>query len=133
MMAISVIPDIVNKQQLRCLEADDRVIDAAQHMDAYDVSAILIINDDGRLAGIVTEHDITRKIVAAGRDSNKTTINEIMTADPVVIEPTEKPYVALELMRSRRIRHLPIVDSGKPVGIVSMRDLRAGLIRQSRE
>ena len=131
LMTLKVIPDIVRNQALRCLSTQDKAIDAARHMVAHDISATLIVDEGGKLVGIVTERDITRKIVAAGLDANAVSVGEIMTANPDVIAPTATPQFALDLMRSRKCRHLPIVDDGELKGIVSMRDLRTGIARHS--
>ncbi len=130
-MTLKVIPDAVRNQTLRCLSAEDKVIDAARHMDAHDISAIMIVDEGGKLVGIVTERDITRKIVAAGLDANAVSVGDIMIANPYVIAPTDTPQFALDLMRSRKCRHLPIIDGSELKGIVSMRDLRAVLARRS--
>ncbi len=130
-MTLKVIPDVVRNQALRCLSAEDKAIDAARQMDAHDISAIMIVDEGGKVVGIVTERDITRKIVAAGLDANAVSVGDIMTADPDVIAPTDTPQFALDLMRSRKFRHLPIVDGNELKGIVSMRDLRTVLARRS--
>ncbi len=130
-MTLKVIPDVVRDQALRCLSAEDKAIDAARHMDAHDISAIMIVDEGGKLVGIVTERDITRRIVAAGLDANAVSVGDIMTADPDAIAPTDTPRFALDLMRSRKFRHLPIVDGGELKGIVSMRDLRSAIAQHS--
>ncbi len=130
-MTLKVIPDVVRDQTLRCLSTEDKAIDAARHMDTHDISAIMIVDEGGKVVGIVTERDITRRIVAAGLDANAVSVGDIMTADPDVIAPTDTPQFALDLMRSRKFRHLPIVDGSELKGIVSMRDLRTVLARRS--
>ena len=130
-MTLKIIPDIVSDQALQCLSAEDKAIDAARYMDAHDISAILIVDEGSKLVGIVTERDITRRIVATGLDANAVSVGDIMTANPDVIAPTATPQFALDLMWSRKFRHLPIVDWGDLRGIVSMRDLRAGIAQHS--
>ncbi len=130
-MTLKVIPDIVSNQALRCLSAEDTAIDAARYMDEHDISAILIVDESGKLVGIVTERDITRRIVAAGLDANAVSVGDIMTANPDVIASTATPQFALDLMRSRKFRHVPIVDGGELKGIVSIPDLRSGIARHS--
>jgi CBS domain-containing protein len=130
-MTLKVIPDIVENQALRCLNAEDKAFEAARHMETHDISSILVVDQDNRLVGIVTERDIARKIVAAAQDPMAVTVGDIMTADPDVIAPADSPKFALDLMRARRCRHLPIVDGEELKGIVSMRDLRKGLARRS--
>ena len=130
-MALKIIPDIVRDQRLLCLRADDRSIDAARLMDEHNISAVLVTDQDGNLTGIVTERDITRKIVADNRDPNTTTVGAVMTCDPDIISSSAPPKSALYLMRTRKYRHLPVVDDGVLKGIVSIRDLRKGIAQRS--
>ncbi len=131
LMTLKVIPDVVSNQALLCLRADDKAIDVARHMEAHEISAVMIVDEGGKLIGIVTERDITRKIVAAGLDANALSAGDIMTANPEVIAPADTPQFALDLMRARKCRHLPIVDGGELKGIVSIRDLRGGIAQHS--
>ena len=81
----------------------------------------------GRLAGIVTERDITNKVVAEGREPLSTKLGDIMTPDPITVAPQDSPLQALQMMQFYHVRHLLVLDDGQVVGIVSMRDLRANL------
>ena len=124
-MTDAVIPDVVRDQTIRALGPDASAREAAALMVTCDISAILINDEAGLLVGIITERDLARRIVAAGRDSETTKLAEIMTAEPECIQPDETPERALRLMQVRRYRHLPIAADGRAVGIVSIRDLRA--------
>ncbi len=130
-MTLKVIPDIVQNQALRCLSTEDKAFEAARRMDEHDISSILVVDQDNRLVGIVTERDITRRVVAAAQDPLAITVGAIMTTDPDVIAPTDSPKFALDLMRARKCRHLPIVDGDQLKGIVSIRDLRRGIAQSS--
>jgi len=118
-----IIPDIVKDQSIHALPPDGTVLEAAKLMSNRDVGAVLVVEKDGRLAGIVTERDITRRIVASGQDPKKTAVSEIMTRDPDTISPDDFGVEALEIMRVRRYRHLPVTVEGKAVAMVSVRDL----------
>lgn len=118
-----IIPDIVKEQSIHALPLDGTALEAAKLMANRDVGAVLVVEKDGRLAGIVTERDITRRIVANGLDSKKTTVAEIMSRNPDTISPDDFGVEALEIMRVRRYRHLPVTVEGKAVAMVSVRDL----------
>ena len=107
-MPAKIIPDIVSDQKLYALTPSHTARDAAKLMTKAHVSAILVI-EEGKLLGIVTERDLTRHIVALGADPDATALSEIMTADPDTLAPTDAPLDALELMRTRGFRHLPII------------------------
>jgi CBS domain-containing protein len=78
-----IVPDIVKEQSLHALPLASTALDAAKMMAHRDVGAILVVERDGRLAGIITERDITRRIVANGLDPKKTPVTDVMTHNPV--------------------------------------------------
>ncbi len=82
----------------------------------------LVITDDGRLAGIITERDLLRA-VAFGADPDKTTVDDAMTTEVYTVSPDMPLQDAAREMATRWIRHLPVVEAGKLLGVVSMRDV----------
>jgi len=122
-----IIPDIVEDQKICALSDNSTVYTAAKQMVDYNVAAIVVTGEGGKLLGIVTERDMTRRVLAERLDANKVTLSEIMTADPDTLSPGDNAIDALDLMRTRKYRHLPVVDHGKVVGMVSIRDLYAAV------
>ena len=125
-MSTRIIPDVVHDQQLLKLTENHSARDAARAMADAKVSAVLIVEEPvetGRLVGICTERDLSAKVVARSMDPDTTKIAEVMTRNPDVLAPHDPPLSALELMRSRGYRHLPVVDGDTLVGMVSIRDL----------
>jgi len=120
---LKIIPDVVREQRICAMRGDGRVDEAARRMRYFNIGAIVIVDDNRRLIGIVTERDITRKVVAEGRDPAAVSLGEIMTANPDTLAPDQTARDALDLMRVRGYRHLPVVDNGRLIGIVSVRDL----------
>ena len=116
-----VVPDVVNNQQLLELPPAATVRGAARAMRERHVGAVLVTTD-GHLDGIFTERDMVNRVVAESRDPDQTTLAEVMTADPDTIAPTTTAIEALRLMNDGGYRHLPIVERGRVVGIVSRRD-----------
>ena len=103
------------------IEPFDTIGHAAEKMVAEGVSAI-VVSDGGRLIGIVTERDLTRAV--AGRvHSSEARVREWMTADPLTLGPDATPEDAAKIMLDNGFRHVPIVDDGRAVGIVSIRDV----------
>ncbi|HTR59016.1 MAG TPA: CBS domain-containing protein [Casimicrobiaceae bacterium] len=96
------------------------VREAAKLMAARNVGAILIVEDD-RLAGIFTERDMLVRVVARGLDALATRLADVMTRAPWTIDPDATLGYALLLMHKKGFRHLPVVQEGKPIGIVSSR------------
>ena len=98
------------------------VYDAIALMARKSVGAALVIGETA-LEGIVTERDYARKVILQGRSSKETHVSEIMTSDLVSVSPDNTVDDCMRLMTDRRIRHLPVIDGGKLVGIVSIGDL----------
>ncbi len=96
------------------------VAKAAKLMAKKNVGAVMVV-DESRLVGICTERDIVFRVVAQGRDVEATTIGEVMTPDPICVPPDEIFGRALLIMHDNDFRHVPVVENGVPVGIVSSR------------
>jgi len=111
-----------------CCNPDHTAVEAAELMQREDVGLVPIVGNQGKLIGVITDRDIVLKVVAAGRDPRGTAVSEIMTTDPVACLPQESIETVMELMASRQVRRMPIVDShGAIIGIVSQADLATRL------
>jgi CBS domain-containing protein len=124
-MQRKIMPDIVKRQTISALKPENTAYEAATMMTTANIGAIVVLDAKGRLTGIVTERDMTRRIVAKGLDPKETPLSEIMTKNPDTLSPEDSAFDALELMQARNYRHLPVVEDGKCVGMVSVRDLYA--------
>jgi CBS domain-containing protein len=120
-MVRKIIPDIVADQDIFELAGNATVCDAARGMAERDVHSVLI-TDDGRLTGIFTGTDLIKKVVAMGLDPNLTTLSDVMTHEPETVSPGFNAIEALHRMQDGRFRHLPVVEDGKLVGVLSRRD-----------
>ena len=106
------------------VEATSTVAEAALAMKGADVGPVPVLDTNGRLCGILTDRDITVRVVAEGLDPKTTSVGDVSSVELIVLSPDDTVDDAVQLMRERSIRRLPIVDdSGKPVGIVSLGDL----------
>jgi len=116
-----VVPDVVSNQQLLEMPPTATVRSAARAMRERHVGAVLVTRG-GRLDGIFTERDMVNRVVADGRDPDQTPLADVMTAHPDTIAPATTAIEALRRMDDGGYRHLPIVERGRVVGIVSRRD-----------
>ena len=101
---------------------DATVFEAIQMMDEKNVGALLVTRDD-ELHGIISERDYTRKVFLRGRHSRETRVEEIMSRNLTVTAPNEPVENCLRMMTERHIRHLPVVENGRLVGLISIGDL----------
>ena len=122
-----IIPDIVERMNIASVTVGDTILTAAKKMADAHIAALIIVDADGMLIGIITERDLTQKVLAAGKDGNTTIVGDIMTANPDTLAPDDSARDALELMQTRGYRHLPVAEDGKCVSIVSIRDLYASV------
>ena len=122
-----IIPDIVQRQNIASVKVDDTIYKCAQIMADAHIAALIVVDDDGILIGIITERDLTQQVLAAGLDGKTTKVGDVMTANPDVLVPEDSAMDALELMQTRGYRHLPVVENGKCVSMVSSRDLYASI------
>ena len=99
------------------------VREAAEAMRANDIGDVVVVDDNGAISGILTDRDIVVRVVAEGRDPRATRIGDIASRELTAVSPDDPVDRAVQLMRERAIRRLPVVDKGKPVGIVSIGDL----------
>jgi CBS domain-containing protein len=103
------------------------VLDAIRLMAEKRIGALLVM-EAGGLAGIVSERDYARKVVLQGRSSRETPVRDIMTVDVVSVRLDETAERCMALVTDRRIRHLPVIEGGHVVGVVSIGDLVKAVI-----
>lgn len=103
------------------------VREALTLMAQKEVGALLVMEND-ELVGIITERDYARKVILMGRTSKDTTVGEIMSSKLVTVTPEHKVKQCMEMMTGRRIRHLPVLNDGKLVGLISIGDVVKSVI-----
>ena len=121
-MKITIVPDIIKDRKLVAMSTAATARAAANLMAEAGTAAVVVM-DDEKLVGIVTERDLTRRVLAVGKDPDTISLDVIMTRNPDILAPTDSALDALELMRARRYRHVPVVDAGRVIGMVSIQDL----------
>src|ERR1700694_1086879 len=115
------IRTIIEQQKPISANAETTVAAAARLMKRHHIGALLVIRG-GRLAGIFTERDALFRVLAEGRDAAKTKLSAVMTQNPRTISPDRPFGHALHLMYEGEFRHVPVVENGHPLGMVSARD-----------
>ena len=110
---------------------DATLLAALEVMANKNVGAVLVLDSKGALAGIFSERDFVRKIIIKGRAMETTLVKEIMTSRVLYVSPETTVSDCMSLMTEKRIRHLPVLESDKPVGVVSIGDVVKELLRRA--
>jgi CBS domain-containing protein len=118
--------------QVHSIRPDAKLIEALQLMAQKDIGA-LVVHDGSRIVGILSERDYARKVILHGKSSHDVPVREIMTADVVTVGPTRTVEECMSLMTERRIRHLPVCENEKLVGLVSIGDLVKEVIAEQEQ
>ena len=119
------------KQAVHTIAPGDSVFDAVKLMADKNIGALLVMEAD-RIAGIVTERDYARKIVLMSRSSKETPVREIMTSAVMYVRPGQTSDECMVLMTENRLRHLPVIDGDKLLGLISIGDLVKSIISEQR-
>ena len=126
---MKTVTDLLRAKPSRVVSVrpEQSVLEAIKVLAEEDVGAAIVMTGD-RLAGILSERDYTRKIVLKGRASDTTRVEEIMTANVICVSPRTRTRECMALMTEKNIRHLPVVDEGRVIGMVSIRDIVGDII-----
>ena len=106
---------------------DDSVFTALQLLARYEVGALMVM-EGGRLVGVVSERDYTRKVALQGRGSKETRVADIMTSNVLTVTPSTGTRACMALMSEHKIRHLPVIEGGTVQGMISIRDIMDDII-----
>jgi signal-transduction protein with cAMP-binding, CBS, and nucleotidyltransferase domain len=103
---------------------------ALEIMAEWDVGALMVIGAERKLLGIFTERDYSRKVVLKGRSSKDTAVSELMTSPVYCVSPEDTMEHCMEIMNDKHVRHLPVIEDGRLVGLVSIRDVVNTIIHE---
>ena len=115
--------------QIFSVEPTDSVLQAIEMMATRHVGALLVVSQ-GNLMGIISERDYARKVILKKRSSHDTPVGDIMTSPAVTVTPSDTVHHCMQLMTERRFRHLPVMESDRVVGMLSIGDLVKAVIEE---
>ena len=116
------IVDLVKDRDVYSVEASGTVLETAKFMAEHNIGAVAVVRGN-ELVGIFSERDLMKRVIAAGHNPANTLVEDVMTADPMVVSPQERITDCMRIMKERSFRHLPICDGRKLKGLLSLRDL----------
>jgi len=114
-------------REIWSIDPDQTVYDAIALMAEKGIGALLILSE-GKLVGVFSERDYARKIILQGRSSKSTRVREIMTGDPVTVTPEHTVDECMRIITHHRVRHLPVMDGDRLLGVISIGDLVNAII-----
>ena len=119
------------QQAVEAVTPSTSVFDAVKLMAEKNIGALLVL-EDRKIVGIITERDYARKIILMGRSSKETPVRDVMTFPVMVVRPEQTNEECMALMTDNRVRHLPVMDQGKLVGLISIGDLVKDIITEQK-
>jgi CBS domain-containing protein len=120
------ISSVIEGRILYTVPSNATARQAAQYLEGKEVGAVAVV-DDGDLVGILSERDLVQRIIAGGGDADTTKVADIMTRDPITVQASNTLSDALDELRDRKFRHLPVMEGDTLVGMISVRDLFAAM------
>ena len=122
---------LAGKPDIYSIDPDATVLDALRLLEQKNIGALLVMKG-GQLSGIFSERDYARRMILHGRSSKETQVREVMTPDVFVISPDTTSGECMVHMTDRHIRHLPVVEAGRVVGVISIGDVVRSVIEDLR-
>ncbi|MDB5841592.1 MAG: hypothetical protein JWQ23_3544 [Herminiimonas sp.] len=132
MSTVAQILQTKHDKSVYTIPPDVPVLDAVRLMAEKGIGALLVVREDEQIAGIMTERDYARKVVLHGRASSQTPVRDIMTSSVMYVRPENTVHECMALMTENRLRHLPVLDNGNLVGLISIGDLVKDIISEQR-
>ena len=131
MKSVAQILKTKPEQTVHTISPSTSVFDAVRRMADKNIGALLVM-EDVKIVGIFTERDYARKIVLMGLSSKETPVREIMTSPVMYVRPDQTNEECMALMTDNRVRHLPVMDSGRLIGLISIGDLVKDIIAEQK-
>jgi CBS domain-containing protein len=129
MNTVANILRVKTSQSVQTIAPTATVLDAVKLMAVHHIGALPVV-ENGHIVGIVTERDYARKVALMGRSSESTPVRDIMTSEVMYVSPLQTNEECMALMTENRMRHLPVIDKGQLVGLISIGDLVKDIISE---
>ncbi|MBI5403053.1 MAG: CBS domain-containing protein [Ignavibacteriae bacterium] len=120
---MAVLKELVIEKRLFFVKTGMNVFDVAKYMDLHNIGAVPVLDNENKLKGIFSERDLVRRCISKELDLKTTKIDDVMTSQVYVIDISDTPEYCMQIMKQQKIRHMPVIEEHKLIGLVSMRDL----------
>jgi CBS domain-containing protein len=129
MMTTTVRQMLTGKRGIYSVTPDDTMYDALSLMADKNIGAVVVLSE-GEIRGILSERDYARKVALVGRTSKSTPVSEVMTTNVICVDPEWTADRCMALMTDKRVRHLPVIENGRLIGIVSIGDIVRAVVEE---
>lgn len=121
---MSIVRNILQKKgnAVHSISPDSSVYDALEELEEKNIGSLVVV-ENGKLIGVFTERDYARKVILKGRSSKETLVRDIMSSDPLFVNPDNTLEECMQLMTDKFIRHLPVLENDELVGVISIGDV----------
>lgn len=120
---MAALKDLLKDKRLFFVKKGMTVLDVVKYMDLHNIGAVPVLDNEKKLKGIFSERDLMRKCIAKELDLKTTAVDDVMTKQVIVIEASDTPEYCMQILKQENIRHIPVIDENKLIGMISMRDL----------
>lgn len=120
---MKTLKDLLNGDRIHYVNKGTPIMDVVKFMDVHNVGAVPVLSEDKRLVGIFSERDLLRRVIVNQMNLYDTIVDDVMTKEVIVIEAHDSPEQALQVMKQKNFRHLPIIEDKTLIGILSIKDL----------
>jgi CBS domain-containing protein len=120
---MTTLKKLLAEKKFLFVKAGTSIFDVAKYMDENNIGAVPVLDEENKLKGIFSERDLMRKCITKEIDLKNTKIDEVMTRHVIVIEAHDTPEYCMQILKQENIRHMPVIEENKLIGIISMRDL----------
>jgi CBS domain-containing protein len=120
---MAILKDLLVNKRLYFVKTGMSVFDVAKYMDLHNIGAVPVLDTENKLKGIFSERDLMRKCIAKELDLKATMVDDVMTTQVIVIESKDTPEYCMQILKQQKIRHVPVIEENKLIGLISMRDV----------
>lgn len=120
---MATLKNLLKEKRFFFVKTGMTVLDVAKYMDLHNIGAVPILDGENKLKGIFSERDLMRKCIAKELDLKTITVDDVMTKQVIVIEASDTPEYCMQILKQENIRHVPVIEENKLIGMISMRDL----------
>jgi CBS domain-containing protein len=120
---MAALKDLLSDKRFFFVKTGMCIFDVAKYMDLHNIGAVPVLDNENKLKGMFSERDLVRRCISKEVDLKGTKIDDVMTTQVYVIDISDTPEYCMQIMKQQNIRHMPVIEEHKLVGMISMRDL----------